>query len=165
MITPMVNYGLIERDFFCPADPTYPVNTKSLDGAAYVASNILLLAGLYEDTLDLTSKAMNSYWMDSNPSAAHRRLEDAPQKIMLSDYNFWATWNGGTFYSNHGGGEVLGPVDMSVNLIKGGNRIYADGHGEWVNPDVMGKNFSPVSMDPFDSHFSHMSGALRPYWW
>jgi hypothetical protein len=158
MIDPLVEYGFELDDFFCPGDPNYPYLINNNIAGQHVMSNILLLAGIAE-------VSPSSYWYDDVPSAASSTLMDGPQKIMVTDFNFWATWGGGVMYSNHGGGRISGPVSLMTEVIQGGNRIYSDGRGEWVEPDEMGKNFTPVTEDASSSHYSHMGGGLRPYWW
>lgn len=158
MIDPLVDYGFVVDELTCPADPTFPYYVYHGGSAGtHLMSNILLLTGIAE-------VSPGSLWYDNQPSASSSTLMDGPNQIMVADFNFWADWGGGVLYSNHGGGRQPGPVSMMAEVIKGGNRIYSDGRGEWVEPEVMGKNFTPVTEDSLSARYSHWSNK-RPYWW
>lgn len=172
MYNPLSDLGLEKEMLACPANPerspghSYPtISQHPITKEKHYFSNYVYLAGLREDCEDLVKSGWKNYFYDQEPTAAHRHLEEAPRKVMLADLNFWATWYGGVLMTNHGGGLILGELDLAPQLILGGNRIYADGGGEWIDAYEMGANNGPVSIEPKKARFSHTFAGNRPYWW
>ena len=55
-------------------------------------------------------------------------------------------------------------INTSVDNADGGNRIYADGSGQWAPASRMGNDFGPVTPSAANAHYSH-DNSNRPYWW
>lgn len=169
----MEPYGWDLDVLACPSNG--PNDSSRYQAADYPDAyhvNILYLGGLGDSCL----RGFNSSyaWYDGTPgdpttyTVAPESLSgvELSEKILTGDMNTWADFSGrDRVYSNHAGGTVF---DISLaqvpTVIEGSNRVYADGHGSWVRPDVMGKDNTPVQGVATQSHFSHWEDN-RPYWW
>jgi len=150
------------------------------DGSnGYYADGSWFLWQLYMVGLDevnpATGKTLRGTWYDDPPSAAPWRILDntakvkTTDKVVFVDANYWTAGNVGV--SNHGGGRYLGITAQDfVSRIEGGNRTFADGHGESALPDTMGRNDTDLSAGVGSARYSHAGGQenstpTRPYWW
>ena len=119
----------------------------------------LWLAGLAESRY--------SVFFEKRPSVSPLKLSNAnSRQLLLSDRNNFHendTWGG---WSNHAGGNIkVRELKDFVKELKGGNRVSADGHGEWVRADVMGANGNKPTDTTDGSRFSHLGMTTRPYYW
>jgi hypothetical protein len=66
-----------------------------------------------------------------------------------------------------GGGYYAAPVPLSTlpGLVAGGNRTFADDHGEWADTSRIGTGGGPLTAAAASCRCSHASGLARPYWW
>ena len=146
-----VNYSLLE----CPS--------SEFAKGGYVDTPFRLSAQLYLPGLP----EYGAIWYDSDPSAASLEIGKDLNKLLVTDVNLWDRGER-RLVSNHSGGNILNVTleDMVQHkFIKGGNRVYADGHGLWVTPRIMGKDEGPITADYTRSRYSHSTFLVRPYWW
>lgn len=136
------------------------------DGSRFLLE--LYMVGLGET--DASGATLHGSWYDDPPTAAPWQvLQSTADKVVFVDSNYMLL--GSLARSNHAGGTLPGVVTIEqfVPLVPGGNRTFADGHGEWVMPDVMGRNGTPMT-DADSARYSHAGRQegrtpTRPYWW
>lgn len=154
----------------CPSnDAEVPVfGDPKTDPNAYYETHQLVLIGLAELDDPKTNPAypLVGYLFEDEPTPAKLRLVDeGSDKIVATDSSRWLNRNGGEAKANHG----LNGFDISFNAfldgLEGGNRSYADGHGEWVTPAVMGAGDVPI-INQNEARYVHCCGkGQRPYFW
>jgi prepilin-type N-terminal cleavage/methylation domain-containing protein len=136
-----------------------PVKNPGNEHAGDWNVNMLWLSGLGE-------YGKYSRYIFDDSAAPSDFSKAKSRQIILTDRNNYMIgdpWGG---WSNHSGGHVpVRTLQEFLKKLKGSNRIYADGHGETVKPDRMGKN----DMKPTDkvegSRYSHNNMSSRPYYW
>jgi len=139
------------------------------------ATCFVYLPGLNDPAVNINTQIR---WFDSDPSAADLKLENTPGKIMMGDLNVYAHGEGWAFanhtnrlINSHFSDDGIGwssssnaiAFEVFWPMIQGGNRIYADGHGDWVLADEMSADNSPIAENP-NGHYSH-EAFNRPYYW
>lgn len=170
----------------CPAQrllfdkPNYVDTSNGLHTNDWIL-NYLYLAGLTDpqtrkDNRDLQGAEL----FDNPPSVSRLRIVDDPNRLIVVDLNiYFATPDNGFYeayqfggiaaywlFSNHSpGNKLILSSAESLKLLRGSNRLYADGHVEWVGPHEMGRNNGPVTTDPSSGRYSHAGGNARPYFW
>ncbi len=151
--------GLIEAAN-CPTSKyeSYFIQDSSHSHGGDWIVNLLWLPGLYEHGRGIP--------YDTIPSVASVNISvSSSNRLLVADRNNLHTneyWG----WSNHSGGETVArDVQTFIQKVKGGNRVYTDGHGEWVTIDKMGKNGNPPTNSAQDSRYSHLAGGTRPYYW
>ncbi|WP_432797096.1 type II secretion system protein [Poriferisphaera sp. WC338] len=122
----------------------------------------------FDEKDPVTGNYLHGTWYDDEPSCASWEILDSDsQSVVFADVNHFRLNRYGT--SNHGGGlvENISAADF-VDRFTGSNRTFADGHGEWANTDLMGKNGDTVTLLPNEARFSHAgndAAGVRAYWW
>lgn len=174
VVAPLQEHGLT-LDLQCPAN--WSPNLGALSGG-YRSFNIFFLGAL-GTTGPHGGSPSNQSWWDGTPGdpttytvvQTHLNKGEPSELALTSDFNrFWrdsgqGVGGTGVLTSNHGGMPLAGTIATTASIvIRGGNRVYGDGHGVWARPSTMGKDFGPVGNSEGDSHYSHM-GAARNYWW
>lgn len=184
----MADYGFTAGLVRCPAmnalNSPY-VNVSMGD----VFSNIMLLGGLADPALRAINEntsgvygATAAKWFETTLSAPTFDISKDPTKILLADMNLYLENDNGAsavfggpaytgpninwYYSNHSDAGVYNPLNMNslFSSTRGSNRLYADGHGEWVKPQVMGKHNGPITNNIADSRYSFFSNFRLFYW-
>ena len=168
---PMEAYGLTLESMTCSSNTELfgQNNGETLSAAGYpdaYYATIIYLAGLGRDTGSSIAWYDGSTGDETSYTVMTESLTkvNPSEKILTADLNFWSDIGGENLITNHGGGVTEGPIALVSTMIQGGNRVYGDGHGEWVRPNVMGKDNGPVAPIATQSHFSHWANK-RPYWW
>ncbi len=164
----------MQKSPFDCADYGIPSGSNPYPDYFYVVFSYL--AGL-DDT---TTRNQYGVWGDTNiqapPLQASRWTAEqvllADGTVFGSDSPNWGivnhnrgTWKSKWEHTDVGHHSYDGDLAAFAASVAGGNRIYADGHGEWVKPSQMGRNEGGISASPDSGRYSHSPGFIRPYWW
>jgi prepilin-type N-terminal cleavage/methylation domain-containing protein len=159
----------------CPSNdaevPYYQVGSDPDDPLNFYEVHQLWLIGLAQ----LQDPATNPTYSDSQtwgwvweeePTPANLRLiDEGAEKIITVDSSRWLDRFGGESKMNHGLTGTGISFKDSLAALEGGNRMHADGHGQWVTPSVMGAGDVPI-INQAESRYAHCCGkARRPYFW
>jgi prepilin-type N-terminal cleavage/methylation domain-containing protein/prepilin-type processing-associated H-X9-DG protein len=183
LVEPLAEYGAPVSILSCPAQQLIfnpPEQDWNHDDGLAVAYSYL--ARLGDDPRPPISWN-GSMWIEEPRSAAGVQLKNG-KGLILADLNIMfnspdngmnpgATYTGPLIrwlYTNHGQDNK---VDLTLpearKFIRGSNRCYADGHVEWVHPDMMGKNDTIMTGDASSSRYDDGAGwgiaGTRPYYW
>jgi hypothetical protein len=132
--------------------------------------NYLYLIGLGDKDTPLSG----GQWYENPPTAASYLLTRAKHKIMVVDMNlYFATSDNGFndigsakwFYSNHARRARFDPKLVEIrDFVKGGHRLYTDGHVRWALADELARNDTAITGNVTNARYSH-NGNDRPYFW
>jgi hypothetical protein len=169
----LMKYCKNEKTFVCPASPRIVLiiasfGTLSNQEYPWLAPfgdylmNYAYVAGLADPRV-LAGGAPYPKWYDAPPSATTLRIGVRNGKVMVTDVNFYAIGEGWMII-NHARGGAFGSAADIVPRLTGSNRLYNDGHVEWVDRGRMGRNETPLTLNPTDARYS-TGFDIRPYWW
>jgi prepilin-type N-terminal cleavage/methylation domain-containing protein len=175
MIEPLKRYGLTLGVMACPSqdlfNPPYDKWVGHMDMDNEYLVNYMYLVGL-ADPIPSGAK-----WYENPPTAAPRKISKKPVRLMVVDMNlFFAQGDNGFdiygpagsvrwFYSNHAVKNRFDPKRTDLDqFVKGSNRLFSDGHVDWVGGSQMGRNDRPINILVNSARYSH-SGDDRPYFW
>ena len=178
IVNPLMRYGLTLRVLSCPSqelfNPPYDQWVGHMSPDDYLV-NYMYLVGLADS--ETLAGGFNGKWYEKVPTAAPFKLAKKPVRIMLTDMNlYYAAGDNGFdvygpvpnvrwFYSNHATRNGFDPTRQDVKtFVKGSNRLYSDGHVEWVLPAQMGREDRPISIQIDSARYSHQDDS-RPYYW
>ena len=157
----------------CPSNdnevPYYNYSGDPEDQNAFYESHHLWLIGLnqLQDPETNPNYPANQGWvLEDKPTPADMRLIDEnAEKIITVDSSRWLDRNSGESKMNHGTTGVDISFKEALAQLQGGNRVHADGHGEWATPSVMGKGEIPI-VNQLQARYTHVpSVGSRPYFW
>lgn len=122
---------------------------NSLTQELYVVPGYYLLAHL----VDIKAAASFPKTVPESPV----KITDSGNKHLSADLNvMWLDWNYGESASAHREKPNSAPA--------GGNRLYLDGHVEWVKPERMGYKDQPITRDPRSAKYTWALGVRWCFW-
>jgi prepilin-type N-terminal cleavage/methylation domain-containing protein/prepilin-type processing-associated H-X9-DG protein len=182
LVEPLKDYGAPMSILSCPAqqlifNPPEPFWHDPDNG--YMV-HYAYIAGRGDDA---ETGFMGMVWLENPRSGAGTMLKNG-KGVIVADLNLMFNSpdngfnNGATYtgpyikwlYTNHG---IENKLDLNLvearKFVRGSNRCFADGHVEWVLPDMMGSNDGPMTGDPSSGRFDDGAGGgatgTRPYYW
>jgi prepilin-type N-terminal cleavage/methylation domain-containing protein len=176
LVNPLSRYGMTVKVMACPStdyfNPPWEFWAGHSDADNYIV-NYEYLIGLADP--DKENNSVPGKWYENPPTAASYRLSKGPVKIMLVDMNLYFaqpdngfnnTGNVKWFYSNHAAYNRFNPARGELRkFLRGSNRLYGDGHVQWVLPDQMGRDDKMITTAINSARYSHYTDDSRQYFW
>jgi prepilin-type N-terminal cleavage/methylation domain-containing protein len=176
-VAPIQDYGVPFASMACPVTDLWRPPSGNWPAAVHADDylvNYAYLTGLN----DPTTNNANGAQIVEPAAMANARIEQNSTGVMLADMNFYSQGDG-LGLSNHTRGpirsrivdannthyQVIAPSrEAFVSFIVGGNRVFADGHGEWATPASMGRGFAPIGNGNSTYRYAWGNGN-RPWYW
>jgi prepilin-type N-terminal cleavage/methylation domain-containing protein len=189
LVDPLLSYGANMQILSCPSTPLFNppllstsagtgqwlqwehfssgVNRINDYGMAYI-----YLAGLQDKSLNHNYSSNSAHFYDTVSTVPQMRLSlNKTNPVLIADHNRYAIDGAASnAMSNHSerakywSSGAQGSLEDFVKQVRGGNRSHIDGSAQWVSPDRLGKNDSPIVADATASRYS-WGLHVRPVWW
>lgn len=170
LVEPLARYGATLKVLACPSQELF--NPPYDQWVGHMSPNDYLVNYMY-----LIGLADAGKWYEKPPTAAPLKITKKPVRLMVVDMNlYFAQGDNGFnvygpvpsvrwFYSNHATRNRFDPNREELKrFVKGSNRLYSDGHVDWVGPAQMGRGDQLITTAINSARYSH-SGDERPYYW
>lgn len=116
------------------------------------------------------NQSLYDTWYETVRRVAAPRIDAQPDYYLIADGAYHLTDEGFMGHGRHAGQPVggfvhvnhLGSLGTFLANLEGGNRLYADGHVEWVDKSRMGRNDGSVFGG---RRYAHVSTPPRYWYW
>ena len=183
----LIAFGASSTTIRCPAMKDLP-SPVGVTGGNDMFTSLQLVAGLADPAVRAINEntlgpygAQAAKWYDTNLSASTLDIDKDPSKLLIVDLNMFllndnglSAMTGGPaylgpninwLYSNHAEYNLSNPSTSQIStIIRGSNRFHADGHGEWVKPNVMGRNNTQITSTITNARYSFYADQRPMYW-
>lgn len=169
----MDGYGIEAQSWVCPSLKTQKANLpagiknyiydNTEGGFWFWPSNQAYPDGFFIGYVNI----MNLYNMrnafPNDVKESPRKIYESGNKHLLADLNM--KWADGTTDQNGiwQAGHSVAPHRAKDGSPAGGNRLYLDGHIDWIKPETMGYMDEPLSRS--EGKFDHAPSAVRDCYW